>query len=79
MALATFHSKRGEKSALILVKANKFVFQARPCYVPLKAVEGKAEGEEFQIPDGFTFVPMTNDDGTSRTADSGEPLCMLQY
>ena len=59
MAKARFHSFRGEKSALILVKANAFVFSADPVYIPrqslptniLEAVEALKEGEELDKED----------------------------
>ena len=38
MAKAKFHSVRGEKSALILVRPNAFVFSATPVYVPRTAI-----------------------------------------
>lgn len=79
MALAKFHSNRGEKSALILVKANQFVFNWSPVYVPRAAVEGMTEGQEFQIPDGFRLVPITDEDGVIRTTKTGEQLHMLAY
>ena len=80
MALAKFHSKRGEKSALILVRANKFSFESRPAYVPAAAVEGMTEGEEFEIPDGFKLVEWVDyETGEIRKTESGEPLHILVW
>ena len=79
MALATFHSNRGEKSSLILIKANALVFNATPVYVPRAATEGLKEGESFEIPDGFRIVDMVDENGESRKTESGEPLKVLTY
>jgi hypothetical protein len=80
MAIAKFHSLRGEKSALILVKANKFVFSASPCYVPKASVEGLEPGAEFEIPDGYKLVDMVNTEtGEVRTTEDGQPLKVLAY
>ena len=86
MALATFHSNRGEKSALILVKANAFVFSATPVYVPRTALaEDIKEGDTFTIPDGYTLVNMidveTGDPRTTKPNAKGEVfnLKSLQY
>lgn len=78
MAKAKFHSFRGEKSALILVKANDFVFSASPVYVPRIAVikalrlasdvkEEDIANKDFEIPDGFKLAPMLDEDGKERT------------
>ena len=80
MAIAKFHSFRGEKSALILVKANAFVFNATAVYVPKDAIPaGVTEGASFEIPDGYTLAPMVDLDGVVRTAKNGEPLHILTY
>jgi hypothetical protein len=81
MAKATFHSLRGEKSALILVKPNAFVFQSTPVYIPRTALpEGIAEGDVFDIPDGYKLVDLTDiDTGEVRTAKDGSPLKVLAY
>ncbi len=79
MAIAKFHSFRGEKSALILVKANKFVLAYQCVYVPKDACKDMVAEQEFTIPDGFTLVDMTNEDGSIRTTNEGQPLKMLQY
>ena len=79
MAQAIFHSLRGEKSALLLVKANAFVFGSTPCYVPRDAVAHLSEGDTIEIPDGYTLVPMLNQDGTERTTNDGTPLKVLSY
>ncbi len=80
MAIAKFHSLRGEKSALILVKPNKFVFSATPCYVPRAAVDGLNPGDDFEIPDGFQLIDMVDvESGEVRTASDGTPLKVLSY
>lgn len=81
MAIAKFHSLRGEKSALIMVKPNQFVFSATPCYIPKSALPtGIAEGGEFQIPDGYTIVDMVDtESGEVRTTKDGEALKVLAY
>lgn len=81
MAIAKFHSLRGEKSALIMVKPNAFVFSASPVYVPRVAIpEGITEGAEFEIPDGFKLIDMVDPEtGEVRTATDGTPLKVLSY
>ena len=79
MAIGTFHSFRGEKSALILVKANKLVFQTTPVYVPKDACEGMVKGDFIDVPDNYMLIPMVSADGEPRTTTDGEPLYMLGY
>ena len=68
MALATLHSKK-KKTALILVRANEYELSRRPAYIPLAPVADMEDGEEFEIPDGFTFVVMRDKDGNAYTTD----------
>jgi hypothetical protein len=78
MALATYHSDRGEKSALIMLKANKFQFGSTPVYIPRVAVEGLKPGEEFEIPDGYRIVDLLDvETGEVRTTKTGESLKTL--
>lgn len=81
MAKATFHSNRGEKSSLILVKPNAFVFSAEPAYVPREAIPaGVKEGDTFEIPDGFKLVDIVDHEtGEVRTTKDGMPLKQLAY
>jgi hypothetical protein len=80
MALATYHSDRGEKSALIMLKANKFQFSPTPVYIPRKAVEGLELGAEFNIPDGYKVVDIIDSEtGEIRTAKNGSPLKTLVW
>ena len=81
MAKATFHSLRGEKSALILVKPNAFVFSATPVYIPRTALPADIkEGDIFDIPDGYKLVDLTDvETGEVRTAKDGSPLKVLAY
>ena len=58
MALARFHSLRGEKrgAALILVKLNPFTFSSTPVYVAATTVAYFAGvGSPELIPEGFDF------------------------
>lgn len=87
--IAKFHSLRGEKSALILIKANAFQFSSTPVYVPRQAVADAVgvktpddieDGASFSIPDGYTLVPIVDGEtGETRTAQDGSPLLQLQY
>jgi hypothetical protein len=81
MAKATFHSLRGEKSALILVRPNAFVFSATPVYIPRVALPADIkEGDTFDIPDGYKLVDLINiETGKVRTAKDGSPLKVLAY
>lgn len=81
MAIAKFHSFRGENSALLLVKANAFVFNSTAVYVPKAAIPaGMAEGAEFNIPDGYSIAPMVDTTtGEARTTKDGQPLHILVY
>jgi hypothetical protein len=90
MALATFHSIRGEKktSCLIMVKKSPLEFSGTPAYVPLAGAEhfaGKKltdadEGTSFEIPDGYTLENIVdNETGEIRTAKDGQPLKQLVY
>lgn len=81
MAIAKFHSFRGTNSALILVKANAFVFSSTAVYVPKDAIPaGMAEGATFEIPDGYTVAPMIDiTTGEVRTTKDGQTLHILQY
>ena len=81
MAKAIFHSLRGEKSALLLIKENIFEFGAgTPVYVPRAAVSGLIEGAVIEIPSGYTIVDMVDTDtGEVRVAKDGSPLKVLKY
>jgi hypothetical protein len=90
MALASFHSIRGEKktSALLLVKKNALSFSSDPVYVPLagaahfagKALTDKDKGFSFEIPDGYTLEDIVDSvTGEIRTAKDGSPLKQLVY
>jgi hypothetical protein len=78
MALGKLHSLRGEKSALIMVKANKFQMNWSCAYVPREAVEGIAEGETFPLPDGYKLAAMVDSTtGEVRTTKNGATLHTL--
>ena len=80
MAIATYHSNRGEKSALIMVKANKFEFSSKPAYISRKGVEGLKLGDEFEIPDEYRFVDIIDiETGEVRTTKEGVPLKTLMW
>lgn len=80
MATAKLHriSDSG-KSALILVRKNKFEFSASPAYIPAAAVADLEAGESFELPDGFEFVPMMDEDGNPYTTKDGQPLHCLKW
>jgi hypothetical protein len=80
MAIAKLHSLRGEKSALIMLKPNKFQFSPTPVYIPRAAVEGLKEGDEFNIPDGYKVVDIVDSEtGEVRTTKTGEALKTLVW
>jgi hypothetical protein len=90
MALATFHSLRGEKktSALLMVKRNPLQFSSDPVYVPLAGAEhfaGKKltdadESFSFEIPDGYTLEDIVDSvTGEIRTTKDGNALKQLVY
>lgn len=79
MAQARFHSYRGEKSALIGVRANAFTFGWTHVYVPRTACPNMEEGHIFDIPDGYKIVDMIDPDGNIRTTKDGEVLKVLAY
>lgn len=92
MAKATFHSLRGEKSVLIGIKPNEFQIGNTFAYVSragvLKAI-GKTQEEAesltwedqivFDIPDGYTLVPITDENGDEKTAKDGSTLLTLKW
>ena len=79
--MAIFKFKRlteSGKSALIIVKANKFQTVWTPAYVPAAAVEGMNPDEEGYLPDGYSLVPIVDiETGEVRTAKDGSPLHTL--
>ena len=80
MATAIFHSLRGEKSALLLIKENPFVFSATPVYVPRTAVKDFNPGDTIEVPGGYTIVDMVDtESGEVRTSSDGSALKVLQY
>ena len=86
MAQAIFNSLRGEKSALLMVKANPLCMSQTAVYVPRDAANQFAKkdltdadkGLKFDIPDGYRiedFVdPMT---GEVRVTKDGQSLTAL--
>jgi hypothetical protein len=80
MAIAKFHSLRGEKSALIMIRANKFQFSATPVYIPREAVTGLEPGQELEIPDGYRVVDFLDiETGEVRTTKDGIELKTLVW
>jgi len=90
-AVAVFHSLRGEKSALVLVKRNALEFDSKPAYVPREGIAhligcsvGEL-GEDYKgvvvsIPDTYTLVPLTSEDGEVRTTkDKKHELKQLTF
>lgn len=64
------------KSALVLVKPNKFQMQWTPAYVGADAVEGMVIDEVCNIPDGYSLAPIFVLDTTTNKpvvdAETGE-------
>lgn len=80
MAKLIYHSDRGEKSALCLVKANAFQMSSSPVYVPRAAVAGLTKGQSIDIPDGYKLKPIVDQEtGEVRTAKNGAPLHTLVW
>ena len=89
MAKAKFHSLRGEKSALILVKKSDFQFSASPVYVPRAAVISACNVETeddlekdmtFNIPDSYRLEDIVDSEsGEIRTATDGSHLKQLVF
>jgi hypothetical protein len=71
-----FHSLRGEKSALILVK-KPGVFSGTPVYVARDLVAGMEPGDVARLQMDYTAVPWIVD-GEARTAKNGQQLLILQ-
>lgn len=71
---AIYHSDRGEKSALLLVRV-PFVFGQTPVYVPRVDVAGMEFGDEIELPSNLVIVDMVDHEtGEVRTVEleSGE-------
>lgn len=83
MAIAIFHSVRGEKktSALIGVKANKLVRSWTYCYCALAGVPeaSQVKDEIFPIPDGYFLQEMYDKEGEPITSEDGTVLRELMY
>jgi hypothetical protein len=80
MAIAKLHSLRGERSALIMLKTNKFEFGSTPIYIPRVAVKDLEPGSEFEIPDGYKIVDLLDvETGKVRTTKTGESLKTLVW
>ena len=81
--MAIFRFKRlteSKKSALIIVKANKFQSIWSPAYVPADSVEGMQADEEGTLPDGYTLMPIVDiETGEVITAKDGSPLHTLTW
>ncbi len=69
-----------KKSALVLVKANKFQMAWTPAYVPADSVEGMNEDETCFCPDGYTLEPIVDvETGEVRTSKDGATLHTLVW
>ena len=81
MPKLVFHSLRGEKSALCMVKRSEYEFGGSPVYVPRAPWgENPQKGDSVDIPDNFRLVDMVNPEtGEVRTTESGEPLKVLSF
>ena len=71
-----FHSLRGEKSALVLVK-KPGVFSGTPIYVARDLVAGMDPGDVSRLQMDYTAIPWIVD-GEERKAKNGEQLLILQ-
>ena len=71
-----FHSLRGEKSALILVK-KPGVFSGTPVYVARDLVAGMNPGDVARLQMDYPAVPWIVD-GEPRLTKTGETLLILQ-
>lgn len=71
-----FHSLRGEKSALILVK-KPGVFSGTPVYVARDLITGMQPGDVARLQMDYNAVPWIVD-GEARLAKNGEQLLILQ-
>lgn len=73
MAQITYHSERGEKSALVMYKENPFQFGGQPVYIPRSAWNGAKQGDTMDVP-AMHLVPMTDEEGNARTSKDGAVL-----
>jgi len=90
-AVAVFHSLRGEKSALVLVKRNALEFDSKPAYVPrvgiahligvpIDELSNELAGTVVSIPDNYRLIPMVSEDGEVRTTkDKKHELKQLTF
>jgi len=81
MALAKYIRKtESGKSAICMVRTNRFVFNASPVYIPIAAVEGIVKDQEFEIPDGYELMPWIDYETKKvRRTEEGIPLKVLSY
>ena len=80
MAQVTFHSNRGEKSALVLLKPNAFQFASVPVYLARKPFEGATAGQVFDIPEGYRIIDLVDiETGEARKTETGENLKTLVW
>lgn len=76
---ATYHSDRGDKSALLMVQTSEFSYEKSPVYIPRTAVVGKEPGDEIEVPDNLDIVPfMDYETGEPRTTKTGETLMVFK-
>lgn len=87
MAKAQFNSLRGEKSVLIMVKRNALERGGAPAYVSRagvfeivgKELTNDDKGLEFEIPDGYKFHAMSDENGEALTSKDGAQLHELRW
>ena len=92
MAIAKFHSVRGQKSALVAVAPNKFQFGHTFVYISRAGVadalklkvedlEEKTWDDEltFEIPEGYKVVTIVDENGDPRVAKDGSELKTLVW
>lgn len=77
MRILEFHSLRGEKSALMLIK-DSFAFSSTPVYIPRTAVTDMKAGDTIPFPKGYKTAPIVDvETGEVRTAENGNALLQL--
>ena len=77
MAQITYHSERGEKSALVMYKETAFQFAGVPVYIPRSSWSNAKAGDIQEIP-AMTLVDIVDTDtGEVRVTKTGEPLKMF--
>ena len=67
------------KSALIRASKNAFELNGTIGYVSAKPLEGKKEGDTFNIPSGWRIENRLNEDGEVMVTKTNEPLSFFTW